>query len=137
MNRMIFEALKQRPRNTWRDWLVFVMMLVFLVPILILMLILLPIFLLYQVIKWKFWAKNQKTIISPMGLMINERGHWRQILWPQIERGEVWLQDGKEVPVLRLRDGEDVVLFGMTVGVIQQALQGRSIPFNEQTVVVS
>lgn len=75
-------------------------------------------------------------MISPMGLMVNEQGHWRQIMWPQIDRGEVWLNDGHETPVVKLKDGQDVLLDGMPIAHLQQALTSRGIPFDDQSVVV-
>lgn len=136
MNRMVFQFIKQRPRKSWKDWLVFALMMALMLPLLLLMLVLLPVFLLYQVIKWKFWAKKQQSMMTPMGLMVNEQGHWRQIMWPQIDRGEVWLQDGQEIPVVKLKDGQDVLLNGMPKANLQQALTSRGIPFDEQSVVV-
>ncbi len=137
MKRLIIETFIQRPRKTGKDSLVLVLLLIMILPLVILMLILMSIFILYQYTKWKFWAKKQSSVISPMGIMINQNGRWQLVMWGQIEKAELWLKKGAEVTVLKLKRGEDVLLPDVNTDALKQALVVRGISFHDQIVVVN
>ena len=121
------------------SWIPFVLVLIVMIPILILMVILIPIILIINVIKLKFFPnKNPKTFITPFGFAAYSQVD-RSVInypWHDIEKVEVWSQDGATFPVLIMKNAEPVKLKDIGAEKLQALCAQHSIPFHEEVVVV-
>ncbi len=121
------------------SWLPFILLLIIMVPILILMIILIPIILIINLIKLKFFPnKNPKTFITPFGFAAYSQLN-RSLVnypWHDIDKVEVWSEDGAVFPVLFLKSGEPVKLKDVAVDQVKNLCVQHGITFYEEVVIV-
>lgn len=121
------------------SWLVFILILLVMIPILLLMIILIPLMLIINMIKLKFFPnKNPKTFVTPFGFASYSQVN-RTVLnypWHDIEKAEMWDQDGDTFPVIFLRSGEPIKLKGIPFEQIRALCTQHGITFYEEVVIV-
>lgn len=121
------------------SWIPFILLLIVMIPILILMIILIPIVLIINMIKLRFFpSKNPKTFITPFGFAAYSQVN-RSVLnypWHDIDKVEVWNQEGSTFPVLFLKTGEPVKLMDVKVEQLKQLCAQHNITFYEEVVIV-
>ncbi|MFC3192973.1 hypothetical protein ACFODZ_01840 [Marinicella sediminis] len=121
------------------SWLVFVLLLIILIPILLLMVILIPVLLIFNLIKMRFFPnKNPKTFITPFGFAAYSQIN-RSVVnypWHDIEKVEVWSEEGQTFPVLLMKTGEPVKLKDISIGQIKTLCAQHGIRFYEDVVIV-
>ena len=109
------------------------------IPILILMIILIPIVLIINMIKLKFFPnKNPKTFITPFGFAAYSQVN-RSVVnypWHDIDKVEVWVEDNATFPVLFMNNGEPVKLKDVPVEQLKQLCAQHNITFYEDAVIV-
>ena len=121
------------------SWLVFVLLLLIMIPILILMVILIPVLLIFNLIKMRFFPnKNPKTFITPFGFAAYSQVN-RSVVnypWHDIDKVEVWSEDGHTFPVLLMKTGEPVKLKDVQVEQIKALCAQHNVTFYEEVVIV-
>ncbi len=121
------------------SWLVFILIMLVMIPILLLMIILIPLILIINMIKLKFFPnKNPKTFVTPFGFASYSQVN-RTVLnypWHDIEKVEMWNQEGDTFPVIFLRSGESVKLKGIALEQIKSLCALHNITFYEEVVIV-
>ncbi len=121
------------------SWVVFILILLVMIPILLLMIILIPIILIFNMIKLRFFPnKNPKTFITPFGFAAYSQVN-RSVVnypWHDIEKVEVWNEDGGTFPVLFLKTGEPVKLKDVPVDQLKTLCAQHNITFHEEVVIV-
>ncbi|MCB1581546.1 MAG: hypothetical protein R3E90_00405 [Marinicella sp.] len=121
------------------SWVVFILILLVMIPILLLMIILIPLMLIINMIKLKFFPnKTPKNFITPFGFARYSQVD-RTVLnypWHDIEKAEIWNQEGDTFPVIFLRSGEPVRLKGITSEQIKTLCTQHGIMFYEEVVIV-
>lgn len=132
--------LSNKPsRNKPFSWIPFVLILILMIPILILMVILIPLFLIFNIIKLRFFPnKNPKTFITPFGFAAYSQVN-RSVVnypWHDIEKVEVWTEDNKTFPVLLMKSGESVKLKDVPIDQLRTLCAQHNITFYEEAVIV-
>lgn len=121
------------------SWVPFILLLIIMIPILILMVILIPIILIINLIKIKFFpSKNPKTFVTPFGFAAYSQVD-RSLInypWQEIEKVEVWSEEGKVFPVLLLKTGQPVKLKDVAVEQMQQLCTQHGVTFHAEVVIV-
>jgi len=121
------------------SWLVFVLLLLIMIPILILMVILIPVLLIFNLIKMRFFPnKNPKTFITPFGFAAYSQVN-RSVVnypWHDIEKVEVWSEDGQTFPVLLMKSGEPVKLKDVPIDQVKTLCAQHGVVFYEEVVIV-
>ncbi len=121
------------------SWLPFILLLIIMIPILILMVILIPIILIINLIKIKFFPnKNPKTFITPFGFAAYSQVD-RSLVnypWQEIEKVEVWSEQGAVFPVLLLKTGQPVKLKDVAVEQLKSLCAQHGVTFHEEVVIV-
>ena len=139
MNRFILSMLRFPNKKGPFDWLLFLLALVVIIPLLILMLLLIPVFVIYQLLKAKFFPNTQtKTMVTPFGVTIlSPQSGGQNVSWVEVERLELWSEGGAEVAVLVMKSGGVTKLPNMDFATIQQQCVQRGIPVFEDVVIVT
>ncbi|WP_154222504.1 hypothetical protein [Marinicella rhabdoformis] len=139
MNRFVLSMLRFPNKKGPFDWLLFLLALVIIIPLLILMLLLLPILVIYQVLKAKLFPNTQKkTMVTPFGITIlSPQSGGQNVSWADVERLELWSEEGDEVAVLVLKSGGVTKLPNIEFSVIKNHCIQRGIPVKEEVVIVS
>jgi len=121
------------------SWIPFILLLIVMIPILILMIILIPILLIINMLKLKFFPnKNPKTFITPFGFAAYSQVN-RSVVnypWHDIEKAEVWAEDGSTFPVLVMKTGEPVKVKDVTIEQIKTLCAQHKVTFYEEVVIV-
>ena len=121
------------------SWVVFVIIMLVMIPILIVMIILIPVILIFNMIKLRFFPnKNPKTFITPFGFAAYSQVN-RSVVnypWHDIEKVEVWNEDGETFPVLFLKTGEPVKLKDVAIEQLKALCTQHGITFYEEVVIV-
>ena len=139
MNRFVLSMLRFPNKKGPFDWLLFLLALAIIIPLLILMLLLIPVFIIYQVLKAKFFPNTQsKTMLTPFGITVmSPQAGAQNISWADVERLELWSEDGKEVSVLVMKTGGVNKLSNIEFVEVQQQCVQRGIPVHEDVVIVA
>lgn len=102
------------------------------------MLLLLPFVLLINGLKLKFFpSKNPKTFVTPFGFAAysQQDSSLLNYPWHDIEKIEMWSEEGQEVPVVSMKSGESVKLKGVPKTQIKTLCQQHQIPFYEDIIL--
>ncbi|MCX7552821.1 hypothetical protein OS175_02925 [Marinicella sp. S1101] len=121
------------------SWIPFILVLIIIIPILIILLLLLPVILIINMLKLKFFPnKNPKTFITPFGFAAYSQVN-RTVMnypWHDIEKVEVWSEQGEEVPVVVMKSGETVKLKDVSIEQIKALCQQHQVTFYPEVVIV-
>lgn len=121
------------------SWIPFILVLIIIIPILIILLLLLPVILIINMLKLKFFPnKNPKTFITPFGFAAYSQVN-RSVMnypWHDIEKVEVWSEEGEETPVVVMKSGETVKLKDVSIEQIKALCQQHQVTFYPEVVIV-
>ncbi len=121
------------------SWIPFILLLVVMIPILILMIILIPVLLIINLIKLKFFPnKNPKTFITPFGFAAYSQVN-RSVVnypWHDIDKVEVWSEDGHTFPVLIMKTGEPVKVKDIPTEQLKALCVQHNINYFDDVVIV-
>ncbi len=121
------------------SWIPFILLLIVMIPILILMIILIPILLIINMLKLKFFPnKNSKTFITPFGFAAYSQLN-RSVVnypWHDIEKVEVWAEEGSTFPVLVMKTGEPIKVKDVPIEQLKALCAQHHVTFYEEVVIV-
>ncbi len=138
--KLIQVILSNRPnKRNPLSWIPFILVSIIMIPILIIMLILLPLVLIFNLLKLKFFPnKNPQTFVTPFGFAAYSQVD-RTVLnypWHDIEKVEIWSEDGNEIPVLLMKSGDVVKLKDISIEQAKALCQQHQVTFYEEVVIV-
>ena len=139
MNRFLLSMLRFPNKKGPFDWLLFLLALVIIIPLMIVMLLLIPVFIIYQVLKAKLFPNTQsKTMLTPFGITVmSPQTGAQNISWTDVDRLELWSENGQEVCVLIMKTGGVNKLPSIEFEVIKQQCIQRGISVHEDVVIVA
>jgi len=121
------------------SWIPFILLLLVMIPLLILMVILIPIVLIINMIKLRFFPnKNLKTFITPFGFAAYSQVN-RSLVnypWHDIDKVEVWSEEGTTFPVLFMKSDEIVKVKDVSIAQLKALCVQHNIAFYEEVVIV-
>lgn len=118
-------------------WLFFVLLLLLMIPILLIIAVLIPVLLLFNFIRMRFFPNKKPRIFStPFGFTVYSQAERTLVnySWHEIAKAEVWQEDKKTFPVLVLSNGAVVKLLGIAVDQVKTLCAQHNITFHEGVI---